>query len=255
MRAQGRDIVLIGHAGHPEVMARSATRRRHAPGRDGRPTWTRLAGRDPARSPCVTQTTLSVDDTRAIVAALKRRFPAIAGPKKDDICYATQNRQDAVKRWRAQADVVLVVGCPNSSNSNRLREVARERGVPAYMVDRADRAAIPSGRRQTRVGVTAGASAPEVLVQEVLARLAELGAGDVARARWRRRARRVPAAQGSARARGDAKAPEVGPPERTGRAPVSSPARNRRPRTRGPARSSLVSTAMPVSRPRVSATP
>ena len=119
----------------------------------------------------VTQTTLSVDDAAAIVDALKRRFPQIVGPKKDDICYATQNRQDAVKFLSPQVDVVIVVGSPNSSNSNRLREVAANRGVPAYMVDRADelRAEWIAGAK--RVGVTAGASAPEVLVREVIDKL------------------------------------------------------------------------------------
>jgi 4-hydroxy-3-methylbut-2-enyl diphosphate reductase len=127
----------------------------------------------------VTQTTLSVDDAAAVVAALKRRFPRIVGPKKDDICYATQNRQDAVKVMARQADVVIVVGSPNSSNSNRLREVAANRGVAAYMIDRADqlRPEWVAGKRS--VGVTAGASAPEVLVREVLAKLSELGARGV----------------------------------------------------------------------------
>ncbi len=127
----------------------------------------------------VTQTTLSVDDAAGIVAALKARYPAIVGPKKDDICYATQNRQDAVKLMAREVDVVIVVGSPNSSNSNRLREVAANRGTPAHMVDRADELdpAWIAGRR--RVGVTAGASAPDVLVQEVLARLRAMGAVSV----------------------------------------------------------------------------
>jgi 4-hydroxy-3-methylbut-2-enyl diphosphate reductase len=127
----------------------------------------------------VTQTTLSVDDAAAIVAALKARFPAITGPKKDDICYATQNRQDAVKILSPQCDVVIVVGSPNSSNSNRLREVAQARGIPAYMVDSADQVKPEwiAGRR--RVGVTAGASAPEVLVTELIERLRALGAASV----------------------------------------------------------------------------
>ena len=127
----------------------------------------------------VTQTTLSVDDAGAIVAALRERFPSIVGPKKDDICYATQNRQDAVKFMAPQSDLVLVVGSTNSSNSNRLREVAELLKVPAYLVDNAD-AIDPSwisGRQ--RIGVTAGASAPEVLVESVIARLKELGAGSV----------------------------------------------------------------------------
>ena len=127
----------------------------------------------------VTQTTLSVDDAAAIVDALRRRYPGIVGPKRDDICYATQNRQDAVKTMAPLADVVVVVGSPNSSNSNRLREVAANRGVPAYMIDRADELRPEWVAGKTCVGVTAGASAPEVLVREVLARLAALGAGEV----------------------------------------------------------------------------
>src|SRR5712692_6679415 len=136
----------------------------------------RLAVADPGKLAYVTQTTLSVDDANSIVAALKARFPAVRGPKKDDICYATQNRQDAVKLMAPQCDVVIVVGSPNSSNSNRLREVAEYIGAQAYMVDSsADlRAEWVAGKG--RIGVTAGASAPEVLVCEVIARLRELGA-------------------------------------------------------------------------------
>jgi 4-hydroxy-3-methylbut-2-enyl diphosphate reductase len=124
----------------------------------------------------VTQTTLSVDDAAQIVAALRARFPGIRGPKKDDICYATQNRQDAVKFMAPQCDVVIVVGSPNSSNSNRLREVAQSRGAPAYMVDNAAQLQPQWIEGKKRIGVTAGASAPEVLVKEVVARLRELGA-------------------------------------------------------------------------------
>jgi 4-hydroxy-3-methylbut-2-enyl diphosphate reductase len=133
----------------------------------------------PEKLAYVTQTTLSIDDAKAIVAALKARFPAIRGPKKDDICYATQNRQDAVKFMAPQCDVVIVVGSPNSSNSNRLREVAQHMGAQAYMVDRAAdlRPEWIAGKR--RVGVTAGASAPQVLVDELIARLKELGAESV----------------------------------------------------------------------------
>ena len=133
----------------------------------------------PSQLAYVTQTTLSVDDAAAIVAALKRRFPAIIGPRKDDICYATQNRQDAVKFLAPQCDVVIVVGSPNSSNSNRLREVAAHRGIPAYMIDRADELQPEWVEGKRRVGVTAGASAPEVLVQQVIERLRQLGAGKV----------------------------------------------------------------------------
>jgi 4-hydroxy-3-methylbut-2-enyl diphosphate reductase len=138
-----------------------------------------LEVRDPARLAYVTQTTLSVDDAAAIVEALRRRFPGIVGPKKDDICYATQNRQDAVKFMAPRCDVVIVVGSPNSSNSNRLREVAEQLGVPAYMVDNASELDPAWLEGRPRVGVTAGASAPEVLVEEVLARLRLLGAKSV----------------------------------------------------------------------------
>jgi len=139
----------------------------------------RLQVRDAANLAYVTQTTLSIDDAAAIVEALKARFPAIVGPRKDDICYATQNRQDAVKLLAPQCDLVIVVGSPNSSNSNRLREVAAKRGTPAYMIDSADelRPEWLAGKR--RVGVTAGASAPDALVRNVVARLRELGAGEV----------------------------------------------------------------------------
>jgi len=139
----------------------------------------RLQVRDPRNLAFVTQTTLSVDDVRAIAEALDERFPGIVGPKKDDICYATQNRQDAVKELAARCEVVIVVGSPNSSNSNRLREVAANLGVPAYMLD--DVAQLNpqwvAGKRV--VGVTAGASAPEVLVQAVVEGLRALGASSV----------------------------------------------------------------------------
>jgi 4-hydroxy-3-methylbut-2-enyl diphosphate reductase len=139
----------------------------------------RLVVGNPAKLSYVTQTTLSVDDAAQIVAALRARFPEIRGPKRDDICYATQNRQDAVKFMAPRCDVVIVVGSPNSSNSNRLREVAQNMGVEAYMVDSAAdlKAEWIAGR--PRVGVTAGASAPEVLVNELIERLQELGAKSV----------------------------------------------------------------------------
>ena len=176
----GRDVVLIGHAGHPEVEGTmgqwdaSNTGAIHlveTPGCVGS-----LTPRDPAQLAYVTQTTLSVDDTKAVIEALRKRFPAILGPRHDDICYATQNRQDAVRKLGQQCDLVLVVGSPNSSNSNRLRELAEKQGVPAYLIDGADdiRREWIEGRRQ--IGVTAGASAPESLVREVLARLREWGA-------------------------------------------------------------------------------
>ena len=179
MRAAGREIVMIGHRGHPEV---EGTMGQAAEGMHLVETVAdvaRLAVRDPEKLSYVTQTTLSVDDAAAVVAALKARFPAITGPKKDDICYATQNRQDAVKVLSPQCDVVIVVGSPNSSNSNRLREVAQSRGIPAYMVDSADQLQPDWVADKRRVGITAGASAPEVLVAELVARLKSLGAVSV----------------------------------------------------------------------------
>jgi len=179
MREAGREIVMIGHAGHPEVEGTMGQCEGGVYLVESVADVEWLAVRDPAKLAYVTQTTLSVDDAAAIVAALKRRFPAIVGPKKDDICYATQNRQDAVKLMAPQVDVVIVVGSPNSSNSNRLREVAANLRVPSYMVDRAselDPAWIAGAQR---VGVTAGASAPEVLVREVIERLSALGATSV----------------------------------------------------------------------------
>jgi 4-hydroxy-3-methylbut-2-enyl diphosphate reductase len=179
MREQGREVVMIGHAGHPEVegtMGQSDTGIHLV---ESMEDVARLRVRDPEKLAYVTQTTLSIDDAANIVAELRRRFPGIVGPRKDDICYATQNRQDAVKFLAPQCDAVIVVGSQNSSNSNRLREVAAKRGTPAYMIDRADqlRAEWLAGKRH--IGVTAGASAPEVLVQEVVARLKELGAEQV----------------------------------------------------------------------------
>ena len=180
MHEQGREIVMIGHAGHPEV---EGTMGQCDGGVYLAESVDDVAGldvRDASRLAYVTQTTLSVDDAASIVAALKARFPQIVGPKKDDICYATQNRQDAVKLLSPQVDVVIVVGSPNSSNSNRLREVAANRGVPSYMVDSASelRPEWIAGRR--RIGVTAGASAPELLVAQVIDRLRTLGAESVA---------------------------------------------------------------------------
>ncbi|MEZ0470456.1 4-hydroxy-3-methylbut-2-enyl diphosphate reductase [Luteimonas salinilitoris] len=180
----GRDVVLIGHAGHPEVEGTMGQWQAEAG--DGTiylvedlDDVAALAPGQPGNLAYTTQTTLSVDDTRAIIEALRAKFPAIQGPRNDDICYATQNRQDAVRELARQCDLVLVVGSPNSSNSNRLRELAERDGVEAHLVDGAgeiDPAWI-AGRRH--VGVTAGASAPDVLVQGVLQRLHELGAGGV----------------------------------------------------------------------------
>jgi 4-hydroxy-3-methylbut-2-enyl diphosphate reductase len=134
---------------------------------------------DPHRVAYVTQTTLSVDDTAGIIDALKTRFPNLQGPKKSDICYATQNRQDAVRDLAARADLVLVVGSANSSNSNRLRELAERQGTPAYLIDGADDIRREWIGPDIRVGVTAGASAPELLVEQVIARLQAWGAGSV----------------------------------------------------------------------------
>ena len=179
MRDAGREIVMIGHRGHPEVEGTMGQAEGGMHLVENVADVARLQVRDENRLAYVTQTTLSVDDARAIVHALEARFPQITGPRKDDICYATQNRQDAVKQMAERCDLVIVVGSPNSSNSNRLREVAMNRGVAAYLVDGADeiRAEWLAGRRQ--VGVTAGASAPEVLVQQVIRRLEALGAGKV----------------------------------------------------------------------------
>jgi 4-hydroxy-3-methylbut-2-en-1-yl diphosphate reductase len=176
MHERGLEIVMIGHAGHPEVEGTMGQCHGGVHLVESPADVARLVVRDPARLAYVTQTTLSVDDAAAVVAALKARFPAIVGPRRNDICYATQNRQDAVKHLSSEVDVVIVVGSPNSSNSNRLREVAAHRGIPAYMIDHPDelRPEWVEGRR--RIGVTAGASAPEILVQQVVARLRALGA-------------------------------------------------------------------------------
>jgi 4-hydroxy-3-methylbut-2-enyl diphosphate reductase len=179
----GREVILIGHAGHPEV---EGTMGQYDEGQGGRmylvekveDVWA-LAVRDPSELAYVTQTTLSVDDTARIVAALRERFPAIQGPRKDDICYATQNRQDAVKELSGHCELLLVVGSRSSSNSNRLRELAEKEGAPAYLIDGPadiDPAWLVG---KTAIGVTAGASAPEVLVQQVIDRLRDLGAAHV----------------------------------------------------------------------------
>ncbi len=179
MLKAGLEIVMIGHRGHPEAEGTMGQADAGIHLVESLADVAALAPRDPEKLAYVTQTTLSVDDARAIVDALRQRFPAVRGPKQDDICYATQNRQDAVKFMAPRCDVVIVVGSPNSSNSNRLREVAENVGVPAYMVDAASdlKPEWIAGRRC--VGVTAGASAPEVLVNEVIERLTELGARTV----------------------------------------------------------------------------
>jgi 4-hydroxy-3-methylbut-2-enyl diphosphate reductase len=179
---EGRETILIGHAGHPEVEGTLGQCRRNNGGGiylvESVADVDALAVRDPERLAFVTQTTLSVDDTRAIIDALRRRFPAIIGPRKDDICYATQNRQDAVKTLADRCDVMLVVGSPNSSNSTRLREIAEKHGISAYLIDDPSDIEPAWLQGKERVGVTAGASAPEVLVQRVVDRLKELGAVD-----------------------------------------------------------------------------
>jgi 4-hydroxy-3-methylbut-2-en-1-yl diphosphate reductase len=176
----GRDMVLIGHAGHPEVEGTMGQWHAHAGGGaihlvESIDDVATLQLAQPENCAYTTQTTLSVDDTRQIIEALKARFPAIQGPKNDDICYATQNRQDAVRELSRACDLVLVVGSPNSSNSNRLRELAERDGIEAHLIDGADEIdpAWVAGRRC--IGVTAGASAPDVLVQGVLERLQALG--------------------------------------------------------------------------------
>ena len=175
----GQEIVMIGHRGHPEVVG---TTGQVADGMhlvENVADVENLEVLDPRHLAYVTQTTLSVDDAALIIAALRGRFPGINGPRKDDICYATQNRQDAVKELAARCDLVIVVGSPNSSNSNRLREVAQNRGIAAHLVDSAEQIDPAWLARCSRVGVSAGASAPEVLVEAVVARLRELGAAEV----------------------------------------------------------------------------
>jgi 4-hydroxy-3-methylbut-2-enyl diphosphate reductase len=181
----GRDVVLIGHAGHPEVEGTLGQWYSHPP-RDNRIYLVEscedvelLDVRYPREIAYVTQTTLSVDDTQAVIAALKKKFPAIIGPRRDDICYATQNRQDAVKALAKDVDLLLVVGSVNSSNSNRLRELGEKQGVPSYLIDGAEDIKAEWLEQPDRIGVTAGASAPESLVEGVAARLEEQGADSV----------------------------------------------------------------------------
>ncbi|MBU3656831.1 MAG: 4-hydroxy-3-methylbut-2-enyl diphosphate reductase [Rhodocyclaceae bacterium] len=179
MRAEGREIIMIGHKGHPEV---EGTMGQSTGGMYLVETVEDVANLEvpnPSMLAYVTQTTLSVDDAAKIVNAIRAKFPEIVGPKKDDICYATQNRQDAVRALAQDCDLVLVVGSVTSSNSNRLRELAELLGRQAYLIDRADNIDPAWLLHAPRIGVTAGASAPEVLVAEVIARLHELGAGAV----------------------------------------------------------------------------
>ena len=179
---EGREVILIGHAGHPEV---EGTMGQFDASQGGRITLVEDAGDvdqlvvdDPERVGVVTQTTLSVDDTADVLDALRRRFPTLATPRKEDICYATQNRQDAVKTLVGRCDVVIVVGSQSSSNSNRLREIAEKAGIPGYLVDGPDDLERRWFEGRECVGVTAGASAPELLVQRVVARLREWGGRD-----------------------------------------------------------------------------
>ncbi|WP_028220217.1 4-hydroxy-3-methylbut-2-enyl diphosphate reductase [Paraburkholderia oxyphila] len=179
MRDEGLDIVMIGHKGHPEVEGTMGQVHEGMYLVEDIADVQALDLRDPQRVAFVTQTTLSVDDAAEIIAALKARFPEIREPKKQDICYATQNRQDAVKFMAPQCDVVIVVGSPNSSNSNRLREVAEKRGIPAYMVDAPEQIDPSWLEGKRRIGLTAGASAPEALAQKIIQRLHELGVRNV----------------------------------------------------------------------------
>ena len=177
MRGLGLEIVMVGHRGHPEVEGTMGQSERGMHFVESEADVAQMTVPAGAKLAYVTQTTLSVDDAARVVAALKQRFPDIVGPKKDDICYATQNRQDAVRQMARECDMVIIVGSSNSSNSNRLREVAANLGVPAYLVDRASDIDPAWLAGKTRVGVSAGASAPEILVSEVIQRLAALGAG------------------------------------------------------------------------------
>ncbi|MCP1292012.1 MULTISPECIES: 4-hydroxy-3-methylbut-2-enyl diphosphate reductase [Chromobacterium] len=179
MNKAGMEIVMIGHAGHPEVEGTMGQVDGGMYLVENVADVAKLQVRNPAALSYVSQTTLSVDETRDIIAALKARFPEISSPKKDDICYATQNRQDAVKVLADECDIVVVVGSPNSSNSNRLREVAALKGVDAYMVDNAGQLVEAWFVGKRRVGVTAGASAPEVLVQAVIDQIKAFGADSV----------------------------------------------------------------------------
>ena len=179
MRKQGCEIVMIGHDGHPEVEGTMGQTDEGMYLVETVADVEKLNVSKPDQLAYVSQTTLSVDDTADIIAALKAKYPAIIEPKKGDICYATTNRQEAVKFMAPQVDLVIVVGSPNSSNSNRLREVAEKKGTPAYMVDNASQIDPLWLEGKIRVGVTAGASAPEVLVQAVIDRLKECGAKSV----------------------------------------------------------------------------
>lgn len=179
MRREGREIIMIGHDGHPEVEGTMGQAEEGMYLVENVADVEKLIVVNADMLAYVSQTTLSVDDTADVIAALKRKFPSITEPKRGDICYATTNRQEAVKFMAPQVEVVIVVGSPNSSNSNRLREVAEKKGVTAYMVDNASQIDSAWLNGKTRIGVTAGASAPEILVQAVINRLKECGAKSV----------------------------------------------------------------------------
>ena len=177
---EGTEAILIGHEGHPEVEGTMGQYDKKSGGDiylvEDEQDVAELAVRHPEKLAFVTQTTLSIDDTAKVIDALRSRFPHIQGPRKDDICYATQNRQDAVRDLAVQCDVVLVVGSPNSSNSNRLRELAERMGKSAYLVDNADQLEKEWFKQESKIGVTAGASAPEILIKQVIQRLQDWGA-------------------------------------------------------------------------------
>lgn len=177
---KGQECVLIGHAGHPEVEGTMGRYNFSAGGNiylvEDEADVLALEVKDPTKLAYVTQTTLSMDDTARVIDALRTKFPQIEGPKKDDICYATQNRQDAVKQLASEVDLMLVVGSPNSSNSNRLRELSERIGTQAYLIDNASEIETQWLESVSKIGITAGASAPAVLVEQVIERLKELGA-------------------------------------------------------------------------------
>lgn len=179
MRAAGLEIIMIGHKGHPEVEGTMGQTNEGIYLVETPEDVENLAVKDSDKLSYVTQTTLSMDDASTVIAALKARFPNIQAPKSDDICYATQNRQDAVKIMAKDCDLVIIVGSPNSSNSNRLREVAVNQGVEAYMVDNASYLKAEWLQGKQKVGVSAGASAPEILVKEVIQALQSMGANQV----------------------------------------------------------------------------
>ena len=179
MHREGREVIMIGHKGHPEVEGTMGQSEGGMYLVETAEDVQTLTVNDPAKLAYVTQTTLSIDDAEKVIVALRARFPEIVGPRRDDICYATQNRQDAVKALAKSTELVLVIGSRNSSNSNRLREVAELLKVPAYLIDDADAIDPAWIVGKQRIGVTAGASAPEVLVESVITRLKALGAASV----------------------------------------------------------------------------